>query len=230
MSLSFYIKTDQEFLHARLWIPAKCRDEAVVFCHGWGGGTPYDDLLSNLAERGYYTLRFSHRGYGESTGQADLSLWVNDLGVCASVLSDVAKRVWVAGQSTGGAMALIAATVGDRFVGAVSIAPFCTLDRIIKDNSQARGILEARFGPLQEKHFKAADALSFVRRLQKPVLLVHGTEDESVPFEHGHLLYKQLQKGAHFISVPGGNHHLTNVDRSPVLDEIVSWLEAHGSS
>ena len=228
MPFCCYIKTDQDFLNARLWIPKKSRHEAVVFCHGWGGGTPYDDLLNILAERGYYTLRFDQRGYGGSTGSADLSLWVNDMTACATALSGVVKRIWAAGQSTGGAMALIAATTQDCFVGAVSIAPFCSLDRIIKDNSNARRTLEERFGPLQERHFKAADTLSFVHRLEKPVLLVHGTEDESVPFEHGQLLSKQLRKGGHFISVHGGNHHLTNVDRSPILAEVVSWLESHG--
>ena len=74
-SVSFYVKSDGEFLNSRMWIPEKSREEAVVFCHGWGGGAPYDDLLALLAERGYFALRFEQRGYGESTGGADLSLW-----------------------------------------------------------------------------------------------------------------------------------------------------------
>ena len=27
-------------------------------------------------------------------------------------------------------------------------------------------------------------------------------------------------------SVEGGNHHLNNVDRAPILADIVNWLEA----
>ena len=229
-SVSFYVKSDGEFLNSRMWIPEKSREEAVVFCHGWGGGSPYDDLLALLAERGYFALRFEQRGYGESTGGADLSLWSQDMAACAALLSDVAKRVWSAGQSTGGAMALIAAATHDCFCGAVSIAPFCSLERIIEDNVDARGVLEARFGPLQEKHYKGADTLRFARELQKPVFLAHGTEDRSVPFEHGELIHKQLGKNARFRPVPRADHHLTNVDRSPVFREVVEWLESHSQS
>jgi fermentation-respiration switch protein FrsA (DUF1100 family) len=88
----------------------------------------------------------------------------------------------------------------------------------------ARSVLEGRFGPLQEKHFRAANALEIVERLNKPVLIVQGTADESVPFEHGKLLYQKLQAVAQHRPVPGGNHHLTNVDRGPVIADIVHWL------
>lgn len=226
--LSFYVRAGNDFLKSTLWIPVKSRNEAVVFCHGWGGGTPYDDFLALLTDRGYWALRFEQRGYGESTGRADLSLWAEDMAACASFFGGVANRVWAAGQSTGGAIALVAATTHDCFSGAIAIASFCSLERIITDNVNARRILEGRFGPLQEKHFKAADTLGFVRRLRKPVLLVHGTEDQSVPFEHGRLLYTELGTVARFIPVQGGDHHLTNVDRSPLLLEMVVWLESQG--
>ena len=72
MSISFYVKSDSDFLNSVMWIPEKSRDEGVVFCHGWGGGTPYDDLLKTLADRGYTVLRFEQRGYGNSTGRGDL--------------------------------------------------------------------------------------------------------------------------------------------------------------
>ena len=138
MPLSFYIKNGEDYLNSTLWIPDKSRGEGVVFCHGWGGGTPYDDLLKLLAERGYYALRFEQRGYGNSTGNGDLSLWPVDMAACAAVLNGVVKKVWAAGQSTGGTMSLVAATQHDCFVGAISIAPFCSLPRILEDNANAR--------------------------------------------------------------------------------------------
>jgi dipeptidyl aminopeptidase/acylaminoacyl peptidase len=224
MPISFYVRSGDDFLNCMLWIPEKNRGEGVVFCHGWGGGTPYDDLLASLAQNGYYALRLEQRGYGRSTGRSDLSLWAVDMAQCASSLSGVVNRVWAAGQSTGGTMALVAAATQDCFAGAVSIAPFCSLPRILEDNLNARSILEGRFGALQEKHFDAANALEIVERLHKPVLIVQGTADESVPFEHGKLLYQKLRAVAQHRPVPGGNHHLTNVDREPVIADIVHWL------
>jgi pimeloyl-ACP methyl ester carboxylesterase len=211
-----------------LWIPEKSRGEGLVFCHGWGGGTPYDDLLEILAGRGFYALRLEQRGYGESTGAADLSLWPVDMVACAAALGRVVHKVWAAGQSTGGTMALVAAATQQCFAGALSIAPFCSLAQILEDNVNARSVLEGRFGPLQEKHFRAANALEIVGNLKKPVLIVQGTADESVPYAHGKLLYQRLGSVAQHRTVQGGNHHLTNVDRAPVIADIVTWFDSVG--
>lgn len=224
MPLDFYIKSDDCYLSVRLWIPSTSRNEAVVFCHGWAGGARYDDLLEVLSERGYYTLRLDQRGYGASTGQADLSLWANDMAICAAALGSVAKRVWASGQSTGGTIALTAASTHDCFVGAVAFAPFSSLEGIIRDNVNARSVLEEHFGPLHEKHYEAANAIKLVQGLNKPVLLVHGTKDQTVPFEHGQALYRQIGSNAQFLPVQGANHHLTNVDRSLIITEVVNWL------
>jgi pimeloyl-ACP methyl ester carboxylesterase len=226
MPILFYIRSGDAFLNCRMWMPAKSRDEGIVFCHGWGGGAPYDDLLEMLADQGYTALRLEQRGYGSSSGQADLSLWPVDMAACAAALTGIVKKVWAMGQSTGGTMSLVAATQYNCFAGAVSIAPFCSLPRILEDNPNARAILEARFGPLQEKHFRAADALAIVESLKKPVLIVQGTADGSVPYAHGKLLHQRLQAVAQHRTVAGGNHHLTNVDRAPVLADIVSWFNS----
>ncbi|MBM4263189.1 MAG: alpha/beta fold hydrolase [Deltaproteobacteria bacterium] len=225
MPMSFFLRSSDALLNCALWTPAKSRGEAVVFCHGWGGGTPYDDLLRRLSEHGYTVLRFEQRGYGASTGHADLSMWPVDMAACAAALTQIVKKVWAMGQSTGGTMALVSATQYDCFAGAVGIAPFCSLTRILEDNRNARAILEARFGPLQEKHFRAANAIEIVANLNKPALVVQGTADESVPYEHGKLLHQQIPGPARHRTVEGGNHHLTNVDRAPVLADIVNWFE-----
>jgi pimeloyl-ACP methyl ester carboxylesterase len=222
--LAFYIKSGDAYLDARLWLPKQSRGEGLVFCHGWGGGAQYDDLLQSLSESGFFALRFHQRGYGNSTGQSDLSLWVADMAAAAAVLSPVATRIWAAGQSTGGTMSLVAAATQECFAGAVSLAPFCTLEQILRDNSEAKTILEARFGALQPKHHRAADALAITQDLQKPVLLIHGTEDETVPVGHGQRLAESIGSRTRFLPIQGGNHHLRNVDRGLVIREIVDWL------
>ena len=171
--VSFYIKSYDEYLNVTLWLPKISRSEGLVFCHGWGGGSQYDDLLQALAENGYFALRFHQRGYGDSTGKSDLTLWVDDMAKCASVLDTVTHRIWAAGQSTGGTMSLIAAATQKCFAGAVALAPFCTLERILLDNTNAKSILESRFGPLQESDYKAADAMTLTKGLGKPTLVVH---------------------------------------------------------
>ena len=104
--ISFYFKSAQEYLHATLWLPKVSRRIGLVFCHGWGGGSQYDDLLEALADNGYFALRFHQRGYGESSGRSDLSLWAADMAAAAAVLRPITNKIWAAGQSTGGTMSL----------------------------------------------------------------------------------------------------------------------------
>jgi dipeptidyl aminopeptidase/acylaminoacyl peptidase len=171
----------------------------------------------------------SQRGYGKSTGRADLSRWAEDMAACAKSLRSAmdVQKIWAAGQSTGGTMSLVAAATQDVFAGAVAIAAFTDLTSILQDNRNARKILEDRFGPLQDKHFHAADAAAMVENLKKPVLIVHGSADETVPFSHGEILYNKMRSNATHRGIPGGNHHLNNGDRAAVIDGILAWLKSH---
>ncbi|SRR5581483_5370149 len=230
MTKNYEVESGDARLDCLVWAPepSKGRGEGVVFCHGWGGGAQYDDLLARLAEEGYSALRLSQRGYGKSTGRADLSCWAEDMAACANSMRDAmdVRRIWAAGQSTGGTMSLVAAATQDIFAGAVAIAAFTDLTSILQDNRNARKILEDRFGPLQEKHFRAADAIGLVDSLKKPVLIVHGTADETVPFAHGELLYNRMRATATHRGVRGGNHHLNNGDRAALIEDIVAWLKS----
>ena len=227
MPISFYFQSAQEYLHTTLWLPKVSRRIGLVFCHGWGGGSQYDDLLEALADNGYFALRFHQRGYGDSSGRSDLSLWAADMGAGAAVLRPVTDKIWAAGQSTGGTMSLIAAATQECFAGAVSLAPFCTLRDILRDNSESKSILEARFGRLQEKDFRAADAMAVTRGMAKPVLLIHGTGDETVPVTHGMRLAENIGDVVRFVPIDEGDHHLRNVDRNAVIKEITDWLNSH---
>jgi pimeloyl-ACP methyl ester carboxylesterase len=223
--LSFYVKSTKEYLAATLWLPKLNAKAGLIFCHGWGGGSQYDDLLETLADNGYFAMRFQQRGYGDSTGRSDLSVWVEDMTACASVLKTATNRIWAAGQSTGGTMSLIAAATQACFAGAVSLAPFCSLEQILRDNAEARSILESRFGPLQEKHHRAADALTLTHGMNKPVLLMHGTADRTVPIAHGKQLAESIGETATFFPVEGGDHHLRSVNRRLVIETILAWLD-----
>jgi pimeloyl-ACP methyl ester carboxylesterase len=224
--ISFHVKSSNDFLEATLWLPKSNAKAGLIFCHGWGGGSQYDDLLEALADNGYFAMRFQQRGYGNSTGQSDLGLWVEDMTACASVLGAVTNKIWAAGQSTGGTMSLIAAATQQCFAGAVSLAPFCTLGRILIDNPNAKSILESRFGPLLEKDHQAADALDRTRGMKKPALLIHGTADQTVPIAHGKQLAESIGETATFFPVEGGDHHLRSVNRRLIIETILAWLDA----
>ena len=164
MPISFYVKSTNDFLDATLWLPKSNAKAGLIFCHGWGGGSQYDDLLETLADNGYFAMRFQQRGYGNSTGQSDLGLWVEDMTACASVLKTATNKIWAAGQSTGGTMSLIAAATQPALRAPCRLRLFAPWSGFCIDNPNAKSILESRFGPLQEKHHRAADALTLTQR------------------------------------------------------------------
>ena len=63
--------------------------------------------------------------------------------------------------------------------------------------------------------------------MSKPVLLIHGAKDETVPIAHGQRLAENVGDAIRFVAIEGGNHHLRNVERQPIITEITKWLMAH---
>ena len=62
--------------------------------------------------------------------------------------------------------------------------------------------------------------------MKKPVLLIHGTDDRTVPIAHGKQLAEGIGASATFVPVEGGDHHLRSVNRRLVIETILAWLDA----
>ncbi len=69
-----------------------------------------------------------------------------------------------------------------------------------------------------------------VARLDVPLLVIHGTEDELVPFAMGRALFEAARSSAkHFHEVPGGTHNDTYVAAGEgYYPAILEFLRAHG--
>jgi len=60
------------------------------------------------------------------------------------------------------------------------------------------------------------DALSKIGDVDSPILMLHGTEDKTVPIEVGRRLRDAAPAGVRWIEVPGGSHSTLHSD-APVL-------------
>jgi len=118
-------------LDTTLYVPPSATAEdpapAVLLAHGFGGSkNSVAADARDLAERGYVVLAWSARGFGASTGQiglddpryevADVSALIDVLAGRHDVLLDGPgdPRVGIAGESYGGALALLAAAYDQR--------------------------------------------------------------------------------------------------------------------
>lgn len=221
----FTLEADGADLEAVRFSPARTPRIGVVFAHGWSGAHRFDDLLERLAGRGIAGIRFSQRGYGESTGIAALERWPPDMNAAAALLEAEGIRVWMGGLSTGATMAIAACAANPRALGFFAIAPFLSLPAILRDNADAPTVLERRFGTLPAAAADAADARRHVRALGgRPGLVVHSRLDDTVPFAHGEEIARAGGPTVRLLALDRGNHVLSDVDRGPVFAGIEALL------
>jgi len=177
-------------------------------------------LKSNAADLGLDPLRVG--AFGDSAG-----------GWFASMLATTAQVTDLAGG-------LNPTELGDGITAAVSwygpthlpsqplLGPksLCGTDPARSPESEFLGAVVASVPDLAAY----ASPVSHVSADAAPILLVHGTEDDGVPVEQSERLraaYRAAGASAELITVEGGDHGFTTVDRTPLLRASVDFLTSH---
>lgn len=192
---------DGESLHA--WY---CRAAdpvaSALFCHGNTGNlTISADTIPHLLAARMNVLFFDYRGFGKSSGRASYKGVLAD-GVTAARFHDTLRPPDLPsvlyGFSLGGA---VAAQVLRRhpFDALILQATFTTLTKIGRFLYPKIPLGWIFTGGL-------FDTLSVIRTLQVPLLLLHGTNDETIPFPMGQELFAACQSPKRMYVVEGGMH------------------------
>ncbi len=197
--------------------PAAPGKPTVLFFHGNAGSiADRPNRWAFLRERGYGALFVSYRGYGGSTGSPTESglaadaLAAYDWLIARGVAPD---RIVAIGESLGAAVVLKLAAARP-LAASVLEAPFTSVADMA---SQVYWFVPARW--LVKDRF---DSLGLVWQLNMPLLIVHGTVDEVVPFDMGEKLAKSAP-GAEFLAVPGGGH--VSILEEPVWAKELEFFE-----
>jgi fermentation-respiration switch protein FrsA (DUF1100 family) len=200
-------------LHA-WYAPPPRGGPVLVWSHGNGGNIAgRDDVLLALAAEGVGVLAYDYRGYGKSAGRP------NEAGVYLDVEAAYdhlraagveASRIVAFGESLGAAVALHLA--GTRPCAAVAlVSPFTTMADVARHH----------YGPLGLLAGRRFDALSRVRALTVHLLVLHGDEDEVVPFALGERLFAAAPEPKRFVRVPGAHHN--DVFRPDVVRAVATF-------
>jgi fermentation-respiration switch protein FrsA (DUF1100 family) len=208
----FITTADGAQLHG-WWLPAKAPAlGTVLHLHGnaanIGNHLP---LVAWLPAAGFNVLMLDYRGFGRSQGRPTLAGVVDDAAAALRYLRarpDIdAQRLIVFGQSLGGATALrLLARDAEGVRLAVIEAAFASYRGIARD-AALRSIVLAPLLPLALPMLPGAadDPVTALAKVRVPLLILHGTADEVIPFAHGERLAAAAPEAV-FIRIEGASH------------------------
>lgn len=236
-------------LSASLELPVDGRPYAyALFAHCFTCSKDYKavyNISRTLALNGIAVLRFDFTGLGESEGEfseTSLSSNVNDL-VSASQFLEAEYRVpdILIGHSLGGAAVLVAGSRIESAKAVVTIAAPSSPDHLLRhlgrsvEEIMAQGeatvsIAGRKFILSREflEDFKMLDSQDAVRKLAKPLLVLHSPEDRTVSFENAIRIFDSANHPKSLVSLDGSDHLLSNSDDSIFAGSLIAtWARRY---
>lgn len=217
---------------------------AVVLAHGYPsdvqGAAQAAAALPELADRlaaemGWLALAVALRGCGESEGSFSLGGWLQDLHASVAHLTanERVNGVWLAGFGTGGALAICAAAGNPAVRGVAALGAPADFDdwashpRRLLEHARDVGIIDdPLFPPSVEawsRELRQLRAVEAAPRLApRPLLVVHGSDDDLVPAFDARVLVDAHGAGELRI-ISGAGHRLRHDPRAVAV--LLGWLD-----
>jgi alpha-beta hydrolase superfamily lysophospholipase len=205
---------------------------AVLAVHGNAGNVSnHVGFVDFLPPRGFHVLLFDYRGYGRSDrGRLRRPELYSDTEAALDALLARPEaepgRVAIFAQSLGTAFGahLMASRREPR--AAVLVSPFYSWQEMA-----ASAFGGARPGPLARlagrlfirPGFDPAEAVGRIE--DRPLLIVHGTEDRIVPFDHAERMARAAGANLTLRAVEGGSHNGLPWEAPELAVEIARFLE-----
>ena len=234
-------------ISGELYVPGKnIPYPTVCICHGIPSGTidPGDGGYPVLAERicraGFTTFIFNFRGSRNSGGNFDIAGWLRDLRAVIDYLwlqKEVDRlRLILLGYSAGAAVSINVASQDNRVSAVASCACPAELSFIVKEPQQLiqyfRGIGIIRdpdFPPSVEEWLDGFNKVNAVRAINKlaprPVLIVHGVNDDLVKVTAAHELFQAAGEPKKLVLIEGAGHRLRREEKA--IDAVLDWLNTN---
>jgi putative redox protein len=217
----------------------------LVLCHGFPSGPrgaavsaeTYPELADRLAaETGWTVLSFNFRGTGESEGDFSLGGWMADLHAAVGHLlaEDGVTAVWLAGFSTGGALAICTAAEDERVAGVAALAApadfssWAADPRRFLDYTREVGVVRTSGFPADldawGRELREIRPSTVVGKIPpRPLLLVHGSADDVVPVVDARQLADAAEGPVELRVLTGAGHRLRHDPRA--IAALIGWLD-----
>ncbi len=236
-----------EKLAGTLHLPEKTSASGIIIGHCFTCSRHtrvLQQLSRKLTDAGFNVLRFDFSGNGQSEGtfvDMSLSKHVEEMKSAAAFVSGHTGSRWIglAGHSMGGNIALLSAEKSENVYATCLLASrlsgskashFLTAAQQSELAKRGRVAFTSRGRLLEISKDFFADANRYdmaevVRSFKKPLLIIHGDQDEIVPVDES-IQAQQQNPAAITLSVIAGADHLFSLEehRRQVAEKACDWF------
>ncbi len=234
--------------------PSDTPRPVIVFIHGgaWRAGNKSQGvgLLTRFAATGnYFCVSVGYRLSGEATWPAqihDCKAAIRFLKANAKKYNIDPEKIGVWGISAGGHLVSLLGTTADvkdlegdcgwpeQSSRVACVVNFCgptdfmAIGKLLKGDAVA-AVSALLGGPIDQKAdaAKQASPVTHVSKDDAPILIVHGTADNVVPFSQAEVFYQALKKAgvdATLVRIEGGGHGIGGPE---VQRRVLNFFEKH---
>lgn len=244
----FYINDDGIKLHAKLDMPENYKEgekcPLALVIHGLTGNMEEPHIRAcarTFNDLGAATLRVEMYGHGSSEGRFEehsLIKWISNIMAVMRYISglDFVSELYISGHSQGGLASIIAAGMyPDVFAAAILLSPASMIPelarkgQLFKEDFDPCKVPDELYVSDTEKvlgsYVRAVQLIDLddaVRRFRKPVLIVHGTQDEAIPAEYSEELAGKYVDAK--LVIVNGDDHCYNRHLDKVTDAIYDFM------
>ena len=193
----------------------ECGEHFIICCHGLYSSKDskkYVEISALACKNGFSSVRFDFRGCGESQGnfyESTLSNRLRDLHeVVEYVMQNYNASISLIGSSFGGMVAI-------AYVYKNGVKPVVTISTPYKIDGIEKNFVEDAM---------KYDLLEMVKKVSH-MLIIHGRNDELVPFEHAEKLYENAMEPKKILLFNSDHSFSDDVERRKALEEAIAWIK-----
>lgn len=218
----------------------------AILCHGMESHKNSAKLIflgRQLAQRGILTLRFDFSYVGESSGKLEDITYSGEVEDLRAAYDLVRQRrdgkIAIFGSSMGGTVALMFAATEPQVAAVVTLAaplhpenfPSRVLSPAGLQRWRERGFTRyngQRLNLTMLEDLESIDVAGAAKKVDCPVLILHGDADEVVPVAEAHELHGCLKNTKRLSILKDADHRLSDAaTMQRAMLEALDWLTDH---
>ncbi len=243
------LKVEGLRIAGQLYLPGgKSPYPTVCVCHGIPAKSPtpgdkgYPLLAERICRQGFAVFIFNFRGTGDSSGNLDILGWTRDLKAAIDYLCTLPEvdrsHLSLLGFSAGATISVYVAAQDKRVSSIIACA--CPAEfTFLAEVDEPQSVIDhfRNIGAIRDEDFpnSAEEWLNGFRLMRsteyvaevapRPLLLMHGNQDETVDVSHVYKLYDRAKEPKQIIIIDGAEHVLRDNNRAMAI--VIDWLKSH---